>query len=117
MIVQAELVEKRLAKLTIGSAAFPTISDSENETIVVYFTKHDFAGATPVKVETDGVGAAAGTILNLECDLALLTDGVGFYEVEAIGDENGSNPIPLLPNANSGYPYIVEVVPFTNITT
>ena len=116
MIVQTELVQNRLAVLTLGDSDFPTITDTDGDTVVVYFTKHDTDGALPVKVETDGVGAAPGTDLALNCDLTLLTDGVGFYEVEVIADENGTNPKPLLPNEKSGYPYIVEIVDFKSIT-
>lgn len=115
MIVQAELVEKRLARLTVGSADFPIVSSIDGDTVVAYFTKHDLAGATSVKVEDDALGDSSG-ILNVDCDLTLLTDGVGFYEVEVIADENGTNPKPLLPNARSGFPYIVEVVNFQSIT-
>ncbi len=116
MTVQAELVEQRLAKLTIGTAVNPTITNTSGDTVVVYFTKHDTAGVSAVKVEADGTGAAAGTAIDLLCDLTLLTDGVGFYEVEVIADENGTNPKPLLPNDYSGYPYIVEVINFKAIS-
>lgn len=106
--IQAQLYENKLAKLTIGSTDYPTITDTSSDTVEVRFIPYDQETQTPVTVEDDGVGKAAGTAVVLYCALDLVTPGI--YEVEAGADLDATNPKLLLPNERTGYPYLVEVV-------
>jgi len=67
------------------------------------------ATPTPVEVGT-AAGAAAGTAITINLDLATSGISAGTWTLEAVAARTGTNPKTLIPNVTTGFPYEILIV-------
>lgn len=107
-MIKAHIPEKTLVPFTIGTTAKPTITNTATETVSVRISDYTASSPTPIEVGTAS-GAAAGTDITVNLDLATANVVPGLWEVEAVSDRAGSNPKTLIPNETTGFPFLIEI--------
>ena len=107
MIVQQLPIKDKIG-LEIGDGKTTPKRSTSGKTVEAFLTSHRNGTQTSVKVGSVA-GAAAKTKLTVNLDLASTGIVPGLYELEAIADAGGTNPITLLPNETVGVPLIVNL--------
>lgn len=91
---------------TIGTTAKPTVLSTSGKTVSVRVRT---PGTTDTPTELgSAAGAVAGTNIAVTLDFALVPQGT--YELEAVADVGQTNPIQLIPNEITGFPYLIKHV-------
>ena len=104
MAFKAVIPQDALVVFTIGTTAKPTVLSTLNKTVSVRVKKRDTTD-TPTALGS-AAGAAAATAIAVTLDWSLVPPGD--YELEAVADVGQTNPVTLIPNETTKFPYLVR---------
>ncbi len=104
MAIKAKVPQDALVVFTIGTTANPTVLSTASKTVSVRVRRQGTPD-TPTALGS-AAGAAAGTNIAVSLDFSLVPPGM--YELEATADVGETNPIQLIPNETTGFPYLVK---------